>query len=120
MVPMPTLLYGLQARASFGLVQAPSSGYGKQLVLSNVVVCFVTLSTAAASFIRRIVLYERWYTEPRGQRLVDLCSVANISIFIFTEQHKGYYIHGRSPYQFSDCSMGELLEYFRNEVSVQA
>ena len=33
---------------------------------------------------------------------VDICTIANISILIFTEDLTGYYIHGKSPYGHAD------------------
>lgn len=39
---------------------------------------------------------------------VDLCSVANVSLFIFDEKFHGYYIHGESPTKSSDVSLGTL------------
>ncbi len=33
---------------------------------------------------------------------VDLCSVANISIFLMDEYLHGYYIHGENPFGFSE------------------
>eukprot|EP00804_Cyclotella_cryptica_P009607 CCRYP_006304-RC/>CCRYP_006304-RC protein AED:0.04 eAED:0.04 QI:1898/0.4/0.66/1/0.6/0.66/6/31/1047 len=71
-----------------------------------------------SSFIQwlwRFFVFERWYNEPRSQRLVDLCTICNISMFVLPEPHRGYYIHGRSPYQYSDCSIDELLDSFRKE-----
>lgn len=39
-------------------------------------------------------LYEK-YVKNSLQGFVDLCSVANISLLIFTDDYYGYYIHGR-------------------------
>lgn len=41
-----------------------------------------------------VSLYEK-YVKNSLQGFVDLCSVANISLFIFTDDYYGYYIHGR-------------------------
>ena len=32
-----------------------------------------------------------------AEEFVDLCSVCNVSIFIFDETLHGYYIHGMNP-----------------------
>ena len=79
--------------------------------------CFFWGIASCIQWIWRFVFYDRFYSEPRGQRFVDLCSVSNISVFVLTEKYKGFYIHGRSPYQNSDCSMEELLESFRKEAN---
>lgn len=81
--------------------------------------CFFWGVSSFIQWLWRFSVFERWYYEPRGQRLVDLCTVCNISIFVLPEPHRGYYIHGRSPYQYSDCSMEELLDSFRKEVRLQ-
>jgi meckelin len=37
-----------------------------------------------------------WFpTKP--EEFVDLCTIANISIFILDEINHGYYIHGKTP-----------------------
>ena len=40
------------------------------------------------------LVYER-FVEDKMQQFVDLCSIANISVFILYERNYGYYIHGR-------------------------
>ncbi len=42
----------------------------------------------------RIGLYER-FIEDEIQDFVDLCTLANISVFILAGKQHGYYIHGR-------------------------
>ena len=39
---------------------------------------------------------------------VDLCSVANVSLFKFEEKLNGYYIHGESPTKSADVSLTTL------------
>lgn len=46
---------------------------------------------------------------------VDLCSVTNISVFIFDQRVHGYYIHGESTGGQADVSFNELREYLRRE-----
>ena len=41
---------------------------------------------------------------------VDLCSIANISVFIFDERIHGYYIHGESTGGQADVSTRDLKE----------
>ena len=50
----------------------------------------------------------------KTEEFTDLCSVTNISVMIFDETYGGYYIHGRSPYGFTEISTEKLrrsLEY---------
>lgn len=45
----------------------------------------------------------------------DLCSVANISVLIFNEDLKGYYIHGKNPSGYADVSAKRLRLNLENE-----
>ena len=38
----------------------------------------------------------------------DLCSVANISVLMFDDSYRGYYIHGKSPTGSADLSSENL------------
>jgi len=46
---------------------------------------------------------------------VDLCSVTNISVFIFDQRIHGYYIHGESSGGQADVSLNELRDYLQRE-----
>lgn len=46
---------------------------------------------------------------------VDLCSITNISVFIFDQRIHGYYIHGESTGGQADVSTHELKEYLDKE-----
>ncbi|CAI2379959.1 unnamed protein product [Moneuplotes crassus] len=46
---------------------------------------------------------------------VDLCSVANVSLFIFDEKFHGYYIHGESPANSSDVTLDTLKKALDSE-----
>ncbi|KAL7535263.1 hypothetical protein ACHAXR_010500 [Thalassiosira sp. AJA248-18] len=63
----------------------------------------------------RFVIYERYINEPPTTKFVDLCTVCNISVFVLLENNKGYYLHCKSPYATSDCSMEELLDNLKRE-----
>lgn len=49
------------------------------------------------------------------QNFVDLCSIANISVFIFDQRIHGYYIHGESTGGQADVSTRDLKENLDNE-----
>lgn len=58
-------------------------------------------------------MIKKWYPL-KTEEFTDLCSVSNISVLIFDESYGGYYIHGRSPYGFTEISTEKLrrsLEY---------
>lgn len=50
----------------------------------------------------------------KSEQFVDICSVCNVSILMFDNSYKGFYIHGKSPYGQSEVSAEVLqrsLEY---------
>ncbi|XP_033124785.1 meckelin-like isoform X2 [Anneissia japonica] len=59
-------------------------------------------------------IYER-FVENSLQNFVDLCSMANISIFVLANHKYGYYIHGRSVHGFADTSMKHMREQLKRE-----
>ncbi|KAL7548806.1 hypothetical protein ACHAWF_012064 [Thalassiosira exigua] len=86
----------------------------------NIALAFanVVLFWTLASFIQwlwRFLLYERYLKETPSTKFVDLCTACNISVVIFLESNKGYYLHGRCPYQTADCSVEELLDNLKRE-----
>jgi len=52
-------------------------------------------------------LFNIWFPLPI-EDFVDLCSVANISLFILDDNLHGYYIHGENPFGFSEGSSEHL------------
>ena len=44
----------------------------------------------------------------KTEEFTDLCSVTNMSVMIFDESFGGYYIHGRSPYGYTEISTEKL------------
>lgn len=49
------------------------------------------------------------------QKFIDLCSLANISLFSLLEPGYGYYIHGRSPHGFADTDMSSMILQLQRE-----
>jgi meckelin len=47
---------------------------------------------------------------------VDLCSITNISVFIFDQRIHGYYIHGVSPWGEADVTLKELDGFLVKEM----
>lgn len=72
-------------------------------------------AAAVIQWFWRYIVYERFLDEPPSTKFVDLCTMCNISVFIMSENHKGYYLHGKSPYESADCSMEELLKNLDRE-----
>ena len=51
---------------------------------------------------------------------VDMCSILNISMIMFDESYKGYYIHGKSPYGQAEISTTQLKIALEFEASGKA
>jgi meckelin len=51
---------------------------------------------------------------------IDLCCVANTSVFILDQSLHGYYIHGQSPSGKSDTNLDELLRFLDEESTGKA
>ena len=83
------------------------------LGFANTVIFWVT--AAVIQWIWRYVVHERFIGESCATKFVDLCTVCNISVFIMTENHKGYYLHCKSPYQRAECTMDDLLKNLDRE-----
>ncbi|GFG28269.1 hypothetical protein Cfor_01261 [Coptotermes formosanus] len=49
------------------------------------------------------------------QEFVDICSMANISVFILALENYGFYIHGRSVHGFADTDMQTILGQLQRE-----
>lgn len=83
-----------------------------------------TLKIAAGSFIYIVIylsqrllnciLHER-YVKNAIQQFVDICSIANVSVFILYHKCYGFYLHGRSPHGFSDTDMCSMVLQLRRE-----
>ncbi|XP_063221567.1 meckelin isoform X2 [Bacillus rossius redtenbacheri] len=59
-------------------------------------------------------IYER-YIKNELYSFVDICSMANISVFIMAWENYGFYIHGRSPHGFADTDLQTVLRQLRRE-----
>ena len=63
----------------------------------------------------KYLIYERFISEPPEQVFVDMCTVAKVSLLLLDEPYHGYYLHCRSPHQFADGTMEELVEMLHKE-----
>ena len=70
---------------------------------------------SVAQLLWRFVLYDRYISEPIEQRYVDMCTLAKVSVLVLDEPYHGYYLHCRSPHQYADGTMSELVGMLRNE-----
>lgn len=60
-------------------------------------------------------IWERYVCETPSQYFINLCTLTNISLLIMDDRYHGYYLHGRSPYEFADCSMNTLIDQMKRE-----
>jgi len=51
----------------------------------------------------------------KSEDFVDLCSITNISVFIFDQDLHGYYIHGENPAGAADVSARDMKKNLENE-----
>ena len=59
----------------------------------------------------RFFLKERFFGEPPERLFVDFCTIAKISVIVLDEKYHGYYLHCRSPHQYADGTMTELVRF---------
>ncbi|XP_076061869.1 meckelin [Oratosquilla oratoria] len=88
----------------------PPQSFVCRFAISTVVYIIIFL----VQWIFKALLYER-YVENKLQQFVDLCSLANISIFILEYSVYGYYIHGRSVHGHADVNMQSFYEQLKRE-----
>ncbi|XP_002054171.3 meckelin [Drosophila virilis] len=76
--------------------------------------CCLISAVYLATYLLQLVLCRLLYSNPL-QKFVDLCSLANISLFSLLEPGYGYYIHGRSPHGFADTDMSSMILQLQRE-----
>ena len=83
--------------------------------MSIVIPIFSLLSfKAVLQWLFFTLIWER-FVEDKVRQFVDLCSMANISVFIMENSQFGYYIHGRSPHGIADTGMKEMFLQLKRE-----
>ncbi|XP_071571713.1 meckelin [Temnothorax nylanderi] len=82
--------------------------------LQYAICTFVYISVYLMQWLVRFTFYER-YIRNRLQKFVDLCSIANISVFILAHNYYGFYIHGRSVHGFADTDLPTLINDLKKE-----
>jgi meckelin len=63
----------------------------------------------------KFFIYERYLGEPPERLFVDFCTIAKISVIVLDEKYHGYYLHCRSPHQYADGTMTELVSMLHKE-----
>ncbi|KAH8316038.1 hypothetical protein KR074_010360 [Drosophila pseudoananassae] len=70
--------------------------------------CFLIASCYLLTYFLQVLAHRLLVANPL-QKFIDLCSLANISLFSLTEPGFGFYIHGRSPHGFADTDMSSMI-----------
>ncbi|XP_050441568.1 meckelin [Adelges cooleyi] len=109
-------IYGFEnwatAEPDVHLVRTPYRPISQLLALAMLVAIFSTVYTV--QWLVTVGIYER-YIKNCIQQFVDVCSLANVSVFILSSEYFGYYIHGRSAHGFSDTDMESLIGQLQKE-----
>lgn len=83
-------------------------------VLRFAIGSLVYLATGVFQAMYFVVIHERFFEDPIRQ-FVDLCSVANVSVFILNHKQFGFYIHGRSVHGTADTDMVGMTKMLQRE-----
>lgn len=65
-------------------------------------------------WIFHVVVFERIFSDP-FHNMIDLCSIANISVLALTHPLYGYYIHGKSVHGRADTGIAEMNRCLQKE-----
>jgi meckelin len=76
---------------------------------------FFWLVFSVGQYLWKYFIYERYLSEPPEQVFLDFCTIAKVSILVVDEKYHGYYLHCRSPHQFAESTMVELVEMLGRE-----
>lgn len=66
---------------------------------------------------RIVAVLREKYVKNSIQQFVDICSIANVSVFTWLFESYGFYVHGRSPHGFSDTDMCSMMLQLRRAES---
>jgi len=75
------------------------------VVFKFVIASFVLLAICAAEFVYFFFVHDRLCASDPFVDLIDLASLANISIFVLDRRLHGFYIHGKTIHQHADTSL---------------
>lgn len=71
-------------------------------------------STAVVLWGFHLLIYEKFF-EDKLRNYVDLCSVANVSVFVMAHKQFGYYIHGQSVHGTADVGLKSMYKQLEKE-----
>ncbi|VDM99868.1 unnamed protein product, partial [Thelazia callipaeda] len=91
----------------------PSSAVSTKLT-NLAIISSIYLAVSIFQWIFRVIIIERLFFDP-FHSMIDLCSIANISILTLTHSLHGYYIHGRSVHGEADIDMARMNRNLHKE-----
>lgn len=98
----------LQVPRIVNIEHSPANFISRHFVTS-----FILLVCGITQFI--VIRLAQFWIPLKTVEFLDLCSVSNISIFIFPDYLRGYYIHGKTPGGKADANLDELLKFLERE-----
>lgn len=87
-------------------------------VINFFVTAMVMYGIGIAQYIVRYAV-KLWVPLPI-EDFTDICAICNVSVLMFDNEFKGYYIHGRSPYGQAEVSSSDLIRSLEYESTGQA
>uniref|UniRef100_A0A158R5Z1 Meckelin n=1 Tax=Syphacia muris TaxID=451379 RepID=A0A158R5Z1_9BILA len=76
--------------------------------------CTVYFLVGLGQWVFNVVVTERLFSDP-FHNMIDLCSIANISVLSLTHSLYGYYIHGKSVHGRADTCIAEMNKCLQKE-----
>ena len=112
-----TFYYFHKADWRFGEQHVPITEYieysENNYILRHCITTSVIGIVGACMFLFRFLVH--CWLPYKETEFVDLCSVANISVFILNEKLHGYYVHGKSIYGKADLNLWQLYQNLDSE-----
>lgn len=76
---------------------------------------FYWLLLSFGQYAWKFFIAERYLGEPPERLFIDFCTLAKVSVIVLDEKFHGYYLHCRSPHQYADGTMTELVQMLHKE-----
>ena len=85
----------------------------ENIILRHFVGTFILFISGIAQYVFRRII--QFWIPTRKTEFLDLCCVANVSVFILQDSLRGYYIHGQSPLGLADTTLQQLIQFLEEE-----
>lgn len=85
----------------------------ESIILRHFVGTFILFMAGVTQYV--LVRLVQFWIPTKKTEFLDLCSVANVSVFILKDSLRGYYIHGQSPLGVADTTLQQLIQFLEEE-----